>query len=285
MSKCPSCQAECAPGSRFCMECGASLPENTGVQPQAARPLSSFGVVQSALAAQEAKQSISSTDNSSAPIASDIPTAPVTKKLLKVDVSKKELPTDTQAEPHPQLELHRAAPSEAPAVAHPFSAAENKPKDTGELRQWVENSVAQWSEEVPATPKAAPAQSAPRLLNAKPEPSQTLGQGGTVAAVAAAGTAAPFSAAAAAKDNSAPPQAPPKITAAPMPSATNGAKPRPHTQPVAAQQLAVVAKEEKDSKASKNFYSGLALGCCGGVIATIVFIIVCLMFIGAAVNK
>ena len=284
MSKCPSCQAEYAPGSRFCMECGASLPETTNVQPSSSHHVSSFGIMQSAVAAQEAQQAALATGNQSEPVASAVISAPVTKKLLKADVSKKDLPTDAPVEAQPQLELHKAVASEAPAAASPFSAAaESSPKDTGELRQWVENSVAQWSEEMPANTKAAPTQSAPRLLNAKPEPSQTLEQGGTTAAVAAA--AAPFSAAAAAKDKNVPPQTTPRATAAPAQNVPNVAKQRPRIQPASAQQLAAVAKEEKDSKASKNFYSGLALGCCGGVLATVFFIIVCLMFIGAAVNK
>ena len=325
MSKCPACQAECEPGSRFCMECGASLPPAKAESSVPSRPLSSFGVVQSAMAAQEASNQ--SPQNAAASSASPMAKAPLgvatpqkqvvssPSKSLKVDLSKQaaapsELPKEPQplSEPTvkaaPDYPLASASPSAQPTNSAPFAAAIASPVDvskhtaettraaseadkgnampnnTGELHKWVENSVAQWSDSVSESSSQAPTPAAPRVVNAKQGPSLEPGQGG-----ASATAAAPFSSAFAAADKVAPPQVAPQNIAAPRTTSTRPAASAPRRQPVVRPQLEAIAQEEQDSKVKKNFYSGLALGCCGGMALAIVSILIFLIFVGAALNN
>ncbi len=370
MSKCPACQVECTPGSRFCLECGASL--STVEAPQPTPISSSFGVVQSAMAAQEASLREASLTAASAtvriaPSAKKVaplpvgsaklePARPLAPKLLKVDLSKKVAPK-SQSIPttQPLSNLAPGAPLQHPfspatplavasagaaaatsvtasagvaavtstgaaaAKAAPLEAASkpaavgvggvansggSMPKDTGELRQWVERSVAQWSDNASEGSPNAP-MAAPRLTTAQLEPSPTQGQSG--ASVAAA---APFSAAKGASPSVAAPtgastggasfSAPSAAAAAPLapPSVVSSHSAAPNTspspkalasslkpQPPGEAQLKSIAREEQDNKANKSFYSGLVLGCCGGVVLAAVSIFLLIVFIGAAINK
>ncbi len=324
MSKCPACQAECAPDSRFCMECGAALPPAKAEPTVSSRPISSFGVVQSAMAAQEtSNQSIQST---AAPSASQIANAtsvsattpkqvvPSAPQSLKVDISKKadassESPKTTRPLFEPTVSaslepsLASASPSVQPtdsapraaAMASPVDASQHTaettravsnanngnamPNNTGELHQWVENSVAQWSDSVSENSSKASAPAASHVANAKQGPSLEPGQSG-----ASTTAVAPFSSAFAAADKVAPPQVAPQNTAAPRTTSTRHAASAPRRQPTMKPQLEAIAQEEQDSKVKKNFYSGLVLGCCGGMALAIVFILIFLIFVGAALN-
>lgn len=323
MLKCPNCQAEYQPGSRFCMECGAPLPIAKAEPSDPSHRVSSFGVVQSAMAAQEASQHRSS--SAPASVKPELKSAPASTSL-KVNIGKENSAQSEQPQgehprkdvqplygpaepemankrpfsPAPQPAAVNSAPSapvtaklvdaskeaseeaskpEAPKPNSVSAASDNMPKDTGELHQWVERSVAQWSDNASDNAPKAPGQAAPRLANAKPETSSNQKQGG--ASVAAA---APFSAASAAATQAAPPQVGLKPKAAPTAVASQKAatvSPRPA---VLKPQLTSIAKEEQDRKSSKNFFSGLALGCCGGIVLAGISILVFIMFVGAALN-
>ena len=319
MSKCPACQAECEPGSRFCMECGASLPPAKAESSVSPRPLSSFGVVQSAMAAQEASNqnpqnaaASSASPMAKAPLGATIPqkqVIPSPSKSLKVDISKQaaassESPKETQplSKPTASATLERpfssASTNSAPltaAIASPVDASKPTaettraaseanngnamPNNTGELHKWVENSVAQWSDSVSESSSKAPAPAASHVANAKQGSSLEPKQSG-----ASTAAAAPFSSAFAAADKVAPPQVAPQNTAAPRTTSTRPAASAPRRQPVVRPQLEAIAQEEQDSKVKKNFYSGLALGCCGGMALAIVSILIFLIFVGAALN-
>lgn len=324
MSKCPACQAKCEPGSRFCMECGASLPPAKAESSVSPRPLSSFGVVQSAMAAQEASNqnpqnaaASSASPMAKAPLGATVPqkqVVPSPSKSLKVDISKQaaassESPKETQplskptasaAPDHPFASASSSAQATdsapfAAAIASPVDASKPTaettraaseanngnamPNNTGELHKWVENSVAQWSDSVSESSSKAPAPAASHVANAKQGPSLEPKQSG-----ASAAAAAPFSSAFAAADKVAPPQVAPQNTAAPSTTSARSAGATPRRQPVVRPQLEAIAQEEQDSKVKKNFYSGLALGCCGGMALAIVSILIFLIFVGAALN-
>ena len=153
------------------------------------------------------------------------------------------------------------------------------PNNTGELHKWVENSVAQWSDSVSESSSKAPAPAASHVANAKQGPSLEPKQSG-----ASTAAAAPFSSAFAAADKVAPPQVAPQNTAAPRTTSTRPAASAPRRQPVVRPQLEAIAQDEQDSNVKKNFYSGLALGCCGGMALAIVSILIFLIFVGAALN-
>lgn len=320
MLKCPTCQAEYQPGSRFCMECGAPLPQAEPSAPM--QHVSSFGVVQSAMAAQEASRSGSQAV--SAPVRTE-PSIEASSKLLKVNIGKENNSQSEQSQgENPRKDMQPlSGPTELAMAKRPFSpepqpvavdslpsapvtaklvdiskkvaekvpnpeaskpvsastAGNNMPNDTGELHQWVERSVAQWSDNASDSVPKAPGQAAPRLANAKPEPSSSEKPGGVSVAAAA-----PFSAASAAATKVAPPQVASKPTAAPTAVAPQHASSVPPRQTALKPQLTSIAKEEQDRKASKNFLSGLALGCCGGVFLAGIAILVFLMFVGAALS-
>ena len=322
MLKCPNCQAEYQLGSRFCMECGASLPTEKAEPSGLTHHVSSFGVVQSAMAVQEASQHrLPSVSASTKP---ELKSAP-TSTLLKVDLSKGRGAQSEQPQgEHPHKDVQPlSGPAEPEMAKRPFSpepqpvavnstssapvtaklvdtsretsekasnpeapkpnsvsaAGNNMPKDTGELHQWFERSVAQWSDNASDNAPKAPGQAAPRLANAKPETSSNQKQGG--ASVAAA---APFSAASAAATQAASPQVGSQPTAAPTARASQKPSVAPTRQTALKPQLTSIAKEEQDRKANKNFISGFALGCCGGVVFVAISILVFLMFVGAALN-
>lgn len=318
MRKCPACQAECAPDNRFCMECGASLlpvKAEEAEEPAPARSVSSFGVVQSAMAAKENSPLVAPTmaapstrkiaDIAPTVTTGSLPAAPTTSKLLKVDVSKRKGSTHQQSAnqqaqlTRPLLEFTENSEAKRPfsiksesvgsvdtSDAPPLSSAVTTAaaggkvlKDTGELHRWVENSVAQWGANGSDESKSDPASSAPRLLDAKSEPSPEQRQeDGAIAAAAA-----PFSASvAAAVAPVAPPPPAPETVAAPRKAVVEHTNRKAQFRPTSTSQPVDVAKEEQKKKLNNSFYSGMALGCCGGVTLLIISGIILSIIIGAA---